>query len=279
MSIPACAAASQQLPAVQLQREGGVLVVTLDRPDRLNALNLTLVQSLRAVAEVAADPQIRAVVLTGAGRGFCSGADLRENAGAGAHRGVDVLRDRYNPTVEALAGLQKPLIAAVNGVAAGAGLALASIADVRIASSNARFVPAFAKVGVVPDFGATFFLPRILGYSRAVEWLMSCAEVDSGTALSWRLVSAVVAPDLLLTCAVQRARELADLPAAAVGLTKSLVQRSVESSLSAQLEAEAVAQAAALSSPERETARERVVAALGDGEPRREETSFRSDKR
>jgi 2-(1,2-epoxy-1,2-dihydrophenyl)acetyl-CoA isomerase len=279
VSVPPRAQPTTQLPAVRLRRDGSVLVVTLDRPDRLNALNLVLLQSLRSVAEIAADPDIRAVVLTGAGRGFCAGADLREPAHEGAQGRTDLLRDRYNPTVEALAGLQKPVIAAVNGPAAGAGLALACVADVRIASSSARFVPAFAKVGVVPDFGATFFLPRILGFSRSLEWLMSCNELDAGTALIWRLVSAVVAPESLMRYALQSARELADLPSTAVGLTKTLVQRSLDRSLSEQLEAEAAAQEAALSSPERRAARKHMVAALRGGDARHEDMSAGSDER
>jgi 2-(1,2-epoxy-1,2-dihydrophenyl)acetyl-CoA isomerase len=258
--------AREELPALRLQWDGSVLVVTLDRPERLNALNAVLLDSLRSVAELAAGADVRAVVLTGAGRGFCAGADLRETTGDGPHRGVAMIRERYNPTVEALVGLRKPVIAAVNGPAAGAGLALACLADVRIASAKARFVPAFAQFGVVPDFGASYFIPRILGSSRAAEWLMSCEELDAGTALGWRLVSDVVAPESLIDRAVRRAHEIAEFPATAIGRTKTLVQRSLESSLHDQLEAEAVAQEAALESPERLAARDRVVAALRGGE-------------
>jgi 2-(1,2-epoxy-1,2-dihydrophenyl)acetyl-CoA isomerase len=249
------------LPAVQLHRDGTVLIVVLDRPERLNALNTVLLTSLRAVAEIASEADVGAVVLTGAGRGFCAGADLRENAD-GASGGVDIMREHYNPTVEALAGLRKPVIAAVNGPAAGAGLSLACLADIRLASATARFVPAFGAVGVVPDLGATYFIPRIVGYARAAEWLMTGKEVDAGVALGWRLVSAVVAPDQLLDFAVARAHEVAQLPATAIGLTKALLQESAERSLTEQLEAEAVAQAQALKSPERQAARERMVARL-----------------
>lgn len=268
-----------ELPAVRLGREGSVLVVTLNRPERLNALNTVLLQSIKSVTEIAADPDVRAVVITGAGRGFCAGADLRDTAGSAAQHGVDPMRDIYNPAVEALAALKKPVIAAVNGPAAGAGVGLACVADLRIASSNARFVPAFAKVGAVPDFGTTFFLPRIVGYSRALEWLMSTRELDAGTALSWRLVSAVVGPDSLIEYALQAAQELAELPATAVALTKALVRQSFHSSLSDQLEAEAVAQDAALSSPERRAARERTAAALQSGDPRETEPTVGSGER
>src|SRR5689334_8603345 len=151
---------------------GSVLTLTLNRPDVLNAFDSAMHRALAAALREARAPEVRAVVVTGAGRGFCVGQDVsefRERSGSiAAH-----LRENYHPSVLALRALEKPVIAALNGPAAGAGLSLAAACDLRIASEDAVFVPAFIGIGLVPDSGATYFLSRLLGPGRALEWMAS----------------------------------------------------------------------------------------------------------
>ena len=151
---------------VESRRDGAVLTITLNRPEVLNALNAATHTALAAALEEARDPAVRAVVLTGAGRGFCVGQDLQEFR-SGADDVAQRLRDRYHRQVLSIRGLQKPVIAVVNGPAAGAGLSLALACDVRIASDEASFVPAFIGIGLVPDSGGTWFARRLLGTARA----------------------------------------------------------------------------------------------------------------
>jgi 2-(1,2-epoxy-1,2-dihydrophenyl)acetyl-CoA isomerase len=186
---------------------------------------------------------VRAVVITGAGRGFCVGQDVAALTGPEA---IDeLLRRRYNPNILALRALRKPVIAAVNGAAAGAGLALASACDVRICARPAVFVPAFVSIGLVPDSGATWFLTRILGPARALEWMASGRRLPADQALAWGLVSEVVEPDELAGRAAALADELAALPTAAIGLHKQLFDRAPAGTLADQLELEAALQTAA----------------------------------
>ena len=244
---------------VLLDESDQVLTVTLNRPDSLNALDHTLMAALSAAWAEARDPRIRAIVLTGAGRGFCSGADLRAPRAPGRTLGP---RARLNPLVLGLASLGKPVIAAINGVAAGAGLGLACAADIRIASSEARFVPAFSAIGITPDAGASFFVPRLIGAARAFEWFVRSDPLDAKTALDIGLLSDVVAPDQLAEVAWERAHSLAKMPGEAVALTKLLVQQSHASTLAEQLELEAELQLQALEAPGREEARASVVAKI-----------------
>src|SRR3954449_1405918 len=155
---------------VEVAREGSIVTITLNRPDVLNALNRALHDRLYVALQEAADPAVRAVVITGAGRGFCVGQDLAEFGGGDTR---DMLRGRYHPNVLAIRALEKPVIAAVNGAAAGAGLSLACSCDVRIAGESAVFVPAFINIGLVPDAGGSFFIHRLIGSQRAFAWMAS----------------------------------------------------------------------------------------------------------
>src|SRR5216110_170423 len=157
---------------VETSRDGAVLTITLNRPDVLNAFNHDMHRGLAAALKDARDGGVRAVVITGAGRGFCVGQDLTEFREAPGDIGSR-LRGSYHPNVLAIRALEKPVIAAVNGAAAGAGLSYACACDLRIAGKSATFVPAFVNVGLVPDSGGTFFVERLLGYARAFEWLCS----------------------------------------------------------------------------------------------------------
>jgi 2-(1,2-epoxy-1,2-dihydrophenyl)acetyl-CoA isomerase len=157
---------------VLTSRHGAVLTITLNRPDVYNAFNRELHEALSAALEEAADPDVRAVVITGAGRGFCAGQDLKEFQGlSGGIR--QRLEETYHPNIRAIRALEKPVIAAINGATAGAGLSLAFACDVRIASTEASFVPGFIGIGLVPDSGGSWFVHQLLGHARAFEWMVS----------------------------------------------------------------------------------------------------------
>ena len=179
---------------VESSREGAVQTITLNRPEVLNAFNRAVHAGLRDALKEARDPEVRAVVLTGAGRGFSAGQDLTEFSETGDLGGT--LRATYHPNVLAIRALEKPVIAAVNGVCAGAGLSLACVCDFRIAADNASFVPGFIGIGLVPDAGGTFFLHRLLGASRAFEWMTSNRRLSAAEAHAWGLVSEVVEADV-----------------------------------------------------------------------------------
>src|SRR5512133_2201352 len=225
-------------------REGRVLTITLNRPDVLNAFNADLHRALAAGLKEARADDVRAVVITGAGRGFCVGQDLTEFREAAGDIG-ERLRGTYHPNILAIRALEKPVIAAVNGPAAGAGLSLACACDLRLAVSSATFVPAFIGIGLVPDTGATYLIERLLGYSRAFEWLCSGRRLSAADAHAWGLVSEVVEAEALPARAVEFAATLAALPTKAIGMTKRLLDRAGGSTLDEQLEWEAQLQAAA----------------------------------
>jgi 2-(1,2-epoxy-1,2-dihydrophenyl)acetyl-CoA isomerase len=229
---------------VLTSRRGAVLTIMLNRPEVFNAINRALLERLAGALDNARDPAIRAVVLTGAGRGFCSGQDLREfrQLPGGAQA---ALEETYHPVIRSFRALEKPVVCAINGACAGAGLSLAFACDVRIASSAATFVPGFIGVGLVPDSGCTWFLHRLLGFSRAFEWLVSNRSLSADEALAWGLVWEELPPDRL----AKRVDELADwyaaLPTRAVGMTKRLLEHAHTASLEEQLALEAALQQAA----------------------------------
>jgi 2-(1,2-epoxy-1,2-dihydrophenyl)acetyl-CoA isomerase len=228
---------------VEVARDGAVQTITLNRPEVLNAFNRALHTALRAALKEASDPEVRAVVLTGAGRGFSAGQDLKE---FGETPDIsDALRGSYHPNVLAIRALEKPVIAAVNGVCAGAGLSLACVCDFRIAADNASFVPGFIGIGLVPDAGGTYFLNRLLGAARAFEWMSSNRKLSAAEAQAWGLVSEVVAADALAARAAEVAAAYAALPTRGIGMTKRLFDHAVNATLEEQLELEAQLQAAA----------------------------------
>jgi 2-(1,2-epoxy-1,2-dihydrophenyl)acetyl-CoA isomerase len=235
---------SPAVPEVETSRERGVLTITLNRPDVLNAFNAAMHAALAAALKEARDRSVRAVVVTGAGRGFCVGQDLTEFREAPGDIG-DRLRSTYHPNVLAIRALEKPVIAAVNGAAAGAGLSFACACDIRLASDAATFVPAFINIGLVPDSGGTFFLARLLGPARAFEWMTSGRRLTAAEAHAWGLVSEVVEADGLESRAAEVATTLAELPTRGIGMTKRLFDRAPTSLLEEQLEWEAQLQTAA----------------------------------
>ena len=224
---------------VLTERDGGVLTITLNRPDVFNAFNAALHAGLRDALAEAADPAVRAVVITGAGRGFCAGQDLKEFSEM-----PESIRERleqtYHPNIRAIRALEKPVLAAVNGACAGAGLSLACACDLRIAADSATFVPGFIGIGLVPDSGGSWFVHRLLGFARAFEWMSSNRKLTAAEAHAWGLVSEVT--DDLPARAAELAAEYAARPTRGIGLTKRLFEHAFDATLDEQLELEAALQ-------------------------------------
>jgi 2-(1,2-epoxy-1,2-dihydrophenyl)acetyl-CoA isomerase len=248
---------------VEVSREGAVLTITLNRPDVLNAINQAVHEGLRDALRQARDDEVRAVVVTGAGRGFCVGQDLTE-FGAAPTDIPERLRRSYHPNITAIRALEKPVLAAVNGVAAGAGLSLACACDLRVAADSAMFVPAFIGIGLIPDSGGTYFVRRLLGTSRAFEWMTSNRRLSAEEAEAWGLVSEVVAADRFREHVRDLAATLAAMPTGAIGMTKRLFDHADTATLEEQLEFEAQLQSAATQSAD---FREGVSAFLEKREP------------
>jgi 2-(1,2-epoxy-1,2-dihydrophenyl)acetyl-CoA isomerase len=201
-------------------------------------------RGLAGALKDARDGGVRAVVITGAGRGFCVGQDLTEFSDAPADIG-DRLRSGYHRNINAIRALEKPVIAAVNGPAAGAGLSLACACDIRVAAESASFIPAFIGIGLVPDSGGTYFVARLLGIARAFEWMTSNRKLSAAEALEWGLVSQVVPDDVLAARAAELSATYAAAPTRAIGMTKRLFDNTHLATLDEQLELEAQLQAAA----------------------------------
>ncbi len=233
-------------PTIQYTAADGVAIIQLARPARRNALTAAMLTSLQAaLAQAAEADTVRAVVLTGAGAGFCAGQDLADLP-PGAPQAVEaLLLDHYQPVILAIAALPKPVIAAVNGVAAGAGAALALACDLRVMADDAALYYAFVNVGLVPDAGATWLLARQVGYSRALEIALSGERIPAQRCLELGLANRVVPRDELLDQAQAWATQLAQGPTAAIALTKSLMQDALTSDLATAIQREAAAQAQA----------------------------------
>ncbi len=226
-----------------LAQEEGVMTITLNRPEVLNAVNDLMLRELHEALRLAArDAAIRCVVLTGAGRGFCSGQDLRDRSGAATFSFSESLRSRYNPVILQIRTMERPVIAAVNGVAAGAGCSLALAADLRIASDRASFIEVFARIGLVPDSGSTYFLPRLVGLGKALELAYTADPVDAQEALRLGLVNRMVPHDDLPAQTALLAKRLASGPTRGYGLTKRAINHALHVPLEQALDYEAVLQ-------------------------------------
>lgn len=224
---------------ILVEQTGGVTTITLNRPEVLNAVNDQMAQELHAALRQAArEAAVRCVVVTGAGRGFCSGQDLRDRA-AGTLSYREHLRTTYNPVILLLRTMEKPVLAAVNGVAAGAGCSLALAADLRIASDRASFIEIFSRVGLVPDSGSMWFLPWLVGVGKALELAYTAEPVDAPEALRLGLVNRVVAHEELMPATMDLAARLASGPTRAYGLTKRGIAYALGASLEQALEYEA----------------------------------------
>jgi 2-(1,2-epoxy-1,2-dihydrophenyl)acetyl-CoA isomerase len=228
---------------IRLEVSDAIATITLDRPDALNALTVVMKEELLAAFRaIARDRAVRAVVLTGAGRAFCAGQDLKERLEPDAAPLAVEVRERYNPIILAMRALGQPIVGAVNGVAAGAGASLAFACDIRLATESASFVVAFGRIGLVPDSGATWFLPRLVGSAKAAELALLGAPLSAVDAERFGLVARVLPVDALAEEARRVAARLAELAPRALALTKRALQRSWSLDLAAALEDEALRQ-------------------------------------
>ncbi|MEB2284944.1 MAG: enoyl-CoA hydratase [Polyangiaceae bacterium UTPRO1] len=235
-------------PNVTREQRDGVAILTLNRPSAANSIDLPLARELMLAAIACDDdPEVRAVVLTGAGKMFCAGGDLRSFSGAGAAVASHLkeLTSYLHAAISRLVRMDAPVIAAVNGMAAGAGFSLAAAADLVIAADTAGFVMAYTQAGLVPDGSSTFFLPRRIGDRRARELMLTNRRLSAAEALEWGLVNRVVPAERLLPEATALATTLAAGPTRALGAVKALLNESFEHGLEAQMELEARAIAAA----------------------------------
>lgn len=226
---------------ITLEQDGAVAILTLNRPGKFNAVSLAMHRDLaHALRQVGRSSSVRALVITGAGKGFCAGQDLSEFGSHGDDFRVDDhVRDTFNRMVLSLRELPMPVIAAVNGVAAGAGASLALAADLRICSEHASFLQAFIRIGLVPDTGSTWLLPYLVGISRALELAWSGDPVDAQRAVEIGMASEVVPAEQLMERTLDRARQLATQPTRAIALTKRAMYRSLSSTFADALEYEA----------------------------------------
>ena len=230
------------MPAVLVALEAGVLRVTLNRPEKLNAFNPQMHQELRAALQRAAnEAEVRCVLLTGAGRAFSAGQDLSERDVSAGAAPIDLsvsLGSHYNPLVRRLRELPKPIVCAVNGVAAGAGANLALACDLVLAARSASFIQAFSRIGLVPDSGGTWFLPRLVGPARAMGLALLAGKLSAEDAAAWGLVWKVLDDAKLMEAALELSKTLAEGPTKGYGLTKKALNASFSNSLDAQLELE-----------------------------------------
>lgn len=222
--------------------EDRVATVTLNKPETLNAMDLEMRRELKqAIEEAAASAEVKALVLTGAGRSFCAGGDIRTMREVKLFEGRERLRTAHE-WLSKLIWMDKPTIAAVNGVAAGAGMGLVLACDLVVAAETAKFILSFAMIGLIPDMGTAYFLPRAVGLHRAKEMAFFAEPVDAKSAHAMGFVNKVVPPESVLATAKDMARRLAQGPSRALALAKSLLNRAAQTDLSSVLELEAYAQ-------------------------------------
>ncbi|MDB4891568.1 MAG: paaG [Gemmatimonadetes bacterium] len=224
---------------VLTQLSDGVMTITLNRPDVLNSFNGPMADALLSALQSAADDEaVRAVLLTGAGRAFCAGQDLAAvlpAAGKAMPDLGDVVKRQYNPIVRAIRQLEKPVVCAVNGVAAGAGANIAFACDITLAAEDATFIQSFAKIGLIPDSGGTFILPRLIGLQRAAALTMLGEKLDAARAKEWGLLYEVVPGAVLLDVSFDLAKRLAAMPTRGLGLTKRAFNAGFSNDLEAHL--------------------------------------------
>lgn len=234
------------MDSIIASKENGIGVIKLNRPDKFNSFNREMALSLQAALDdFASDIAIRCVYITGEGKAFCAGQDLSEAIDVNGPGIQTIVREHYNPIIKKIRNLQKPVVCAVNGVAAGAGANIALACDIVIAGSSASFIQAFSKIGLVPDSGGTYFLPRLIGFQRASALMFLGDKVPALDALSMGMIYKVVEDDKLQTDAMSVAITLSLMPTKGIALTKQLLNESMNNSLEAQLDREEINQAQA----------------------------------
>ena len=219
--------------------DNGVLYITLNRPDKYNSGTQEMAFAFHKALDKARDnDDVRAVYITGAGKAFCAGQDLGEIVDPNGPELPSIVKDHYNPTVERIRNLNKPVVAAVNGVAAGAGANIALACDVVVASEGASFIQAFSKIGLIPDSGGTYTLPRLIGLQRASALMMLGDKVSAADALQMGMLYKVFPIDTFVEESKKIVHKLAKMPTKALGMTKILLNESIKNSLKQQLELE-----------------------------------------
>jgi len=229
---------------ITISTENNVRVITLNRPDVFNSFNRQMSLELQQQLDhAAADEGIRCIVLTGAGKAFCAGQDLKEVTTPELNPGFRaILEEHYNPIIQRIRTIEKPVLAAVNGVAAGAGANIALACDIVLAVESAAFIQAFSKIGLVPDSGGTFFLPRLIGFQRAMALCMLGDKVSATDAQQMGMIYKVYPADVFSAEVIKMAETLAQMPTKALGLTKRLMNKSLTHDLNEQLQMEGVLQ-------------------------------------
>lgn len=226
------------MSSVLFEINNGIAIITLNRPDKYNAFNREMAMAVQSNLDACKADDVRVVIITGAGKAFCSGQDLTEAIDPTGPGMKLILKEHYNPIVEKIRALEKPVIAAVNGVAAGAGANIALCADLTIATKSSSFIQAFSKIGLIPDSGGSYFLPRLIGLQRATALMMLGEKVDADQAAALGMIYKSVEDDQFKNAVNELAVTLAAMPTKALGLIKQELNQSFSNSLTAQLELE-----------------------------------------
>ena len=228
------------MSSILFEKQGGLAIIALNRPESYNSFNREMALSLQSkLDECAADSEIRAVYLHGKGKAFCAGQDLKEVTDPDLHPGFEaILEEHYGPIIKKIRHLPKPVIAAVNGVAAGAGANIALACDVVVASEAASFIQAFSKIGLVPDSGGTFFLPRLIGFQKAMALAMLGDKVSAAEAESMGMIYKAYPAEEFEAASLKLANKLAAMPTHGLALTKALFNQSMSNTLEEQLNME-----------------------------------------
>jgi 2-(1,2-epoxy-1,2-dihydrophenyl)acetyl-CoA isomerase len=225
--------------SVLLEIKNGVALISLNRPDRLNAFNREMALELQRKLDTCAnDSTVRCIYLTGCGRGFSAGQDLSEVTGETVPGFDKILSEHYNPIITRIRKIEKPVVAAVNGVAAGAGANIALCCDVVVATESASFIQAFSKIGLIPDSGGTYFLPRLIGWQRASALMMLGDKITATEAMEFGMIYKLFADEIFLESSMKIAETLAQMPTKGLAFIKHVLNNSFTSSLEEQLSAE-----------------------------------------
>ena len=234
---------------IKVSTEGSVRKLLLNRPEKFNSFIREMsLQMQAALDEAATDPMIRAIFISGEGKGFCAGQDLSEAMAAESPNIKNIVTEHYNPIISKLRSIEKPIVCGVNGVAAGAGANIALACDVVVASASAFFVQAFSKIGLIPDCGGTFFLPRLIGFAKASALMMLGDKVSALEAEKMGMIYKVLEDNVFHQEAFAIAKTLSEMPTVGLGLTKKLLNHSLFNTLGMQLNAEGTEQSIAASS-------------------------------
>ncbi len=227
------------MSAVLFTKENGVGYITLNRPDKYNSFNREMAMALQGyLDDCEKDDEVRCVYITGAGKGFCAGQDLAEAMNPTPEEFARMVRDHYNATILRLRHIEKPIIAAVNGIAAGAGANIALACDIVLANESASFLQAFSKIGLIPDSGGTYMLPRLVGMQRAAALMMTAEKVSAKEAVAMGMIYKSFADDLFEAESKKMAVSLAQMPTKGLGLTKRLLNSTYDHTLQQQLDME-----------------------------------------